>query len=301
MKRYLWLGVVLAAMITACGGGNPPGGGSGGGGGGGENYVNPNKTTATLSAVNKQLYAIAQPLALAGIPVPILVAPLPASVTPLNDFGWDCGSVVITGNRSDADNDGIPVSATYNGRCSWNYSGPEGSSSGYWEYKDLRIQDPDDHDPHAGASATGQVIFGYSGNGETLTWTWNLQNHEIAKQGGAFRFTYEGSWSVSATGGTYSLSYDLSGSWNPDNSTDPWGNGTLNANGSFNGSGSSCSNWQLNVTITDAHFNEGRIDGGRANFSGHDCDGDTENIAIVWSPTEVCITAEGHTSCVPNE
>ena len=293
-KRWIFVGAVLSVLLAACGTQAPNGGG-------GSSSVDPRDVAAPLSTANEQLYKLSEPLALAGVPVPLLFLPLSSGATPLDVASWNCGTVTVTGTLTDADGDGIPVNATYNGRCNWSYSGTEGSFSGYWQYNNLKVQDPDDADPEAGIKVSGAVEWGYSGNGQSLTWTWTLTQHDFVKQGGGYDFTYVGQWDISAPDGNYTFSYDLSGSWTPDDPNNPWGDGTLNASGSFSGSGPNCTGWSLQTTLTNVHYSAGRIDGGSASFSGTDCDGNATAFTVSWSPTEICVTVDSQQPiCGPN-
>ncbi|GEM90819.1 hypothetical protein ODE01S_22530 [Oceanithermus desulfurans NBRC 100063] len=257
---------------------------------------------APLSTANEQLYKLSEPLTLAGMPIPVLFLPFSSGAAPLDVASWDCDSVTVTGALTDADGDGIPVNASYNGRCTWSYSGGEGSFSGYWQYNDLNVQDPNDADPEAGIKVSGEVEWGFSGGGDSLTWTWTLTRHDLVKQGSQYDFDYEGSWQVDYNGDTYTFSYNLSGTWTPDDAQNPWGDGTLNAIGSFSGTDASCaSGWDLEVSLSGVHYTGGLIDSGTASFSGTDCDGTSTSVTITWSAAQVCITVDSQDPvCVPN-
>ncbi|ADR37476.1 hypothetical protein Ocepr_2025 [Oceanithermus profundus DSM 14977] len=293
-KRWIFVGAVLTVLLAACGTQAPSGGG-------GTSSIDPREVAGTLSTANEQLYDVSAPLGRVGIPVPLLLLPFSSGTAPLDVASWDCGSVTVTGTLTDTDGDGIPVNATYDGRCSWSYSGTEGSFSGYWEYRNLKVQDPDDADPAAGIKVNGVVEWGYSGGGQSLTWTWTLTQHDFVKQSGGYGFTYVGNWRIVVNDtDNYAFDYNLSGTWAPDTATDPWGNGTLNASGDFSGSGPACTGWSLQATLSGVHFNGGMIDGGSATYTGTDCDGTSVTFDVTWTPTQVCITAGGNTICVPN-
>ncbi|WP_456446701.1 hypothetical protein [Oceanithermus sp.] len=293
-QRWIFTGAVLALVLAACGTQKADGG---------SQAVDPRDVAATLSVANEQLYKISEPLQLAGMPVPLLIVPFSTGAVPLDVASWDCGSVTVAGTLTDADGDGIPVSATYNGRCTWSYSGTEGSFSGYWEYRNLKVEDPNDADSEAGIKVKGVVEWGYSGGGQSLTWIWTLTQHDFVKQGSGYAFTYTGNWQIVVNGSdNYTFDYNLSGTWVPDDANSPWGDGTLNASGSFSGSGTGCTGWSLQATLTDVHYSAGRIDGGSASFSGNDCDGTTTSFTVSWSPSEICVTVDPQQPpiCGPN-
>ncbi len=291
MRRF-WLlfGLFLFALLAGCGQQTAPNAG-------GEAMAQ--EVATTLQAADAQLYRIAEPLGIAGVPVPTAPFLFASGVAPLDTATWNCDSVTATGNLSDADDDGIPVNATFNGKCTWSYSGSEGSVSGSWEFQNLNVQDPNDADPTAGVKASGKVIWTLSAGGSTITWTWNLTRHDFVKQSGGYEFAYEGSWSVTTNDGSYTFEYNLTGAWTPDDPGDPWGDGVLTAEGQFDASGPSCADgWHLSVTLTNLHYQGDKIVSGNASFSGTDCDGNTGSVTIAWSPDQVCVTIDGNTVCV---
>jgi len=303
MKRvWLGFGVLLVLLLAACGGQAPAGnGGNGDDGSSGVPVVEPQDVAEVLSAANSQLYRLEQPLS-ALVPVPTLgLAPFAVGIAPLDTADWDCSPVTVTGDASDPDNDGIPVNATYNGKCTWSYSGSGGSFAGYWEYENVNVQDPDSDDPQAGVKVKGKVEWGITSTASSVASTWTITQHDLVKQGDDYKFDYVGNWVVTADGDTYSFNYDLSGTWTPDDMDDPWGDGTVNAEGRFGGSSSSCATgWSFSVNLSGVHLTADKIDAGTANYSGTDCDGDTTTVSVTWSATEVCITTDGNTVCVPN-
>ena len=291
-KYWLWFGLFLFALLAGCGQQGAPGGS------GGNNQASPQEVATTLQAVDAQLYKITEPLSKVGFPVPFVPLLLSEGVAPLDTATWDCASVTASGNLSDADDDGIPVNATFNGRCTWSYSGGGGSASGSWEFKDLNVQDPNDHDPDAGVKASGQVIWTFSYGSDSVTWRWTLTQHDFVKGSSGYSFTYRGSWTFQVSDGTYTEDYDLTGTWTPD-ASDPWGDGVLSANGRFSGNGPSCTNgWSLDVTLKSLHYQGGKIVSGTANFSGTDCEGNSGSVEITWHPTQVCFTTDSGSFCV---
>ncbi len=293
MRRF-WLlfGLFLFALLAGCGQQGPSSNG------GGNNQASSQAVATTLQEAEVQLFKITEPLGKAGFPIPLVPLLLSEDVAPLDTATWNCDSMTATGNLSDADDDGIPVNATFNGKCTWSYSGSEGSVSGSWEFQNLNVQDPNDADPTAGVKASGKVIWTFSAGGSTITWTWTLTQHDFEKGSSGYSFTYRGSWTIETSQGTFTEAYDLTGTWAPDDASDPWGDGVLSATGHFSGGGPSCTNgWSLDVTLTSLHYQGDKIVSGNASFSGTDCNGNTGSVTITWSPDQVCVKIDGNTVC----
>jgi len=267
MRKWLLGLMFLAGLLAACGGT------------GTTNTVDTEKTASALDNAFTQLYRVMEPLSQAGIFLPTFLS---AGVAPLDTATWDCSSVRVIGNTTDADGDGIPVNATYNGGCTWSYSGGGGTVSGRWEFSNVNVQDPNDADPDAGLKASGTITWTVSSAGTTYTFTWNLSKHEITRTENTWNFTYQGSWEATVGGDTYTFNYDLSGTWTPDNADDLWGNGSLSVTGDFSGSGPSCSGWSLSISAS-VHLSTCGVDSGTASLSGTDCDGKTCNLDITWA------------------
>jgi len=305
MKRIGMLVSVLALFVLGSCGQTPPAGG-GNGGGGTTPVVEPQDVAEVLGAAETQLYRLEAPLAQAGVPVPVLqFGPFSGGIAPLDTATWNCDPVNVTGDASDPDRDGVPANATYNGRCTWSYSGDQGSVEGYWEYRNVNVQDPDSNDPQAGVKVKGEVEWGVTVSGQgSVTFTWTITQHDLVKQGSGYSFHYKGTWTVDVPDETEDLvfNYDLSGTWTPDDLNEPWGNGTLSASGSFNGDGPGCDQgWSMEAKLTGIHYNGDKIDGGRAEYSGTDCDGQSAEVVVTWLPDTVCVSFDNHSVCFPND
>ena len=257
--------------------------------------LDPRQAAEPLAISSEQIYKLNQPLAMAGVPAFIIPMPLTEGVSSLDASDWDCSGVSISGNLGDADSDGIPINAVYDGRCTWEY--PDVSMSGYWEFDNLNIQDPSDSDPDAGIIASGGAAWSVTSSGSTLTLTWTFNKYELSKEGGNYDFTYEGSWRVTDGTNTYTFNHDLTGTWTPDDASDPWNDGVMSSVVAFNGSGPSCASWSANMQLNSAHYVDDKIINGSARFSLTDCSGDTSSGSISWSTTQVCVTVDGNTFC----
>ncbi len=298
-KRVM-VGAFALLLLVACGGQAPAGGGNDGNGQ--TPVANPQDLAAALSAASSQLYRLERPL-ITLVPVPVLgLAPFTVGVAPLDTVTWDCSPVTVTGNASDPDRDGIPVNATYDGRCTWSYSGSE-SAKGYWEYQKVNVQDPDSNDPQAGVRVKGVIKWGATATAAgSVNSTWTITRHDLVRKGDAYKFDYAGSWVVTLDRKVYTFNYDLSGTWTPDDMKHPWDNGTLSAEGRFSGNGPDCANgWTLDARLSGVHFTAEKIDAGKAYYSGTGCDGKAAAASVSWSATQVCITVKGKTVCAPND
>ncbi len=290
MKR-VWKTAFLAALfaLVSCGG-QPSGNGSG-------NVAEPQEVAGVLGVANQQLMKTEEPLMRAGIPVPMLpIKPFSAGPAPLDTASWDCSGVTVSGDTTDADDDGVPVDATYDGRCTWSYGGDGGSVSGYWEYDHVRVQDPNDHDADAGVKVSGTIRWGIHTMDGSIEATWRIVKHDLIKSGNARNFDYKGAWTFVVGGETYTVNYDLSGTWTPDDPSDPWGNGAVSASGSFSGAGPDCAGgWGVTFSLNALHFADCGIDGGSASYTVKDCDGNTCTLNVSWTG---CNGATDAGSCV---
>ena len=279
MKKWLiFVGLALLTALVACGG--QPSGGNGGGGG----SLDPRDVAAALGSAGEQTNRLAQSLSGAGVPVPVVAMPFSSGVAPLDTSTWNCDAVTASGDLTDADGDNIPVSATLNGRCTWSYNGGEESFHGYWEYDNLKVEDPSDTDPAAGIKASGKITWGFTSESGSLTMTWTIEKHDFVKQGSGFNFAYKGTWEANTDEESFSFNYDYSGTLTPDDMEDPWGNGTMSATGSFGvGPGNGCTNgWSVEFTLTNVHFATCGVDSGSADFTFNDCEGGSCTITIAW-------------------
>jgi len=207
-----------------------------------------------------------------------------ASTPVAQGFSWTCTGVQSSGDLSDPDHDGIPTNAHYTGHCTVN--DPQAGTFS-WSL-DFYIADAANSDPRAGFRSHGSVVWEAAGEGKM---TWTITHHDVVKQANsaAYDLTYEGKWQYqdyqdSSNDG--SISYDLSGTWTPDNPSassfiDLWNSGTLDVSGSVTFSGGGC------TTTTNLSFNlhyddSGCADRGSVSYSGQDCDGHACNVAASW-------------------
>ena len=303
MRKGLWVLVLLVGLLAACGGGGGSQNSGGGGGGGGTPAptVEPERTLGALEVNLAHFYRVTYAMHYAGFLVPVLPVPiLSAGAVPLDSYRWSCSEVRVTGDATDADDDGIPKNGVYNGSCQFTASSDTGGFQVSWRFQDLTVQDPDDRDPTAGLKASGTVEWAIDTGDRAYRATWNLNRFEFVRAGEVWNFVQEVDWSLYDGEDTVTLDYTLSGTWTPDDPEDPMAAGTLNGQSDYHGTASDCSGWQLHATFNNVHDNGQKIDGGSASLSGTDCDGESGSVTITWSPTQICYTSEGNTFCVPN-
>jgi len=288
MRKLWFLLVVLVFALAACGqqtGGNEN-----------ANTADPGEVVEALRATYDQMFSeLAADIPHLGIVNPTLLS-TSNGVAPLDTLTWDCTGVSATGNLTDADNDGIPANATYNGSCSWSYTSPEVTASFEWKLRDVNIEDADETDPIAGFRAKGEVVWEWTINSESGSITWNFDPHDWVRDGDHWNLDYEGEITWQSGGESGTLDYDLSGTWTPDDSNDPWGSGNLELSGDFTWTEGTCTS-TLEITYAEVHYNDdGAIDSGRLDFTVTEvCDdgsGDSVSCTLTWSgpgePTVSC-------------
>ncbi|WP_457630382.1 hypothetical protein [Oceanithermus sp.] len=247
LKRYSLAGVlvlVFLGLLASCGGSS----GTTDGDNVADGSASAQEVVANLSAGAGQLEEMNSALNNTGL----VFAPSffgAGEVAPLDTDYWSCSNEQVTGDATDADNDGIPVNATYVADCS--ISGSTGSLT--WHIN-LTAVDGNDGDPRGGYAINGKVAWVYDSAGENSSWTWNITRHNLTKTATGYDFVYEGSWVSSSTAsdeGDMTLSYNLNGSWtpaDPNATTGYWTNGTLNVDGTY-GLATAEYNYDIEYTI----------------------------------------------------
>lgn len=128
----------------------------------------------------------------------------------------DCANVTVSGSLADADADGVPAGATFNGQCSWSVSGNGETATFTLTFSNFRIEDPDDHDPMAGYKASGDISFSAQHASDTVTVQWSVTKNDLTKNSSSsFGYDYEGTWSWNDGSDNYSVPYLLTGTWTP--------------------------------------------------------------------------------------
>ena len=270
-KAFWWLLAlgILALGLGACNQTSTSGGDSGDSGG----AVAYENVISDLQGANSILVGLMGGL---GVPAPALIFPADAS-----EVTWNCSESGASGDLTDADDDGIPRSATLNGECTLTTS--EGTFT--WKWQDLSIKDPDDSDPEGGIEVSGRVVYEFaSSDGVTFSLTWTIETHRVVKgeAEGVYDYTIKGSWEARAGDEAYTVNYDLSGTWEP-NADDTGGHLVIEEGSSMSGSGPGCdSGWEVDISA-DLVYAECGIQSGSANVSGHDCDGNEGSCQFTWS------------------
>lgn len=221
-------------LLAACGGGDPGPGGDG-------NAALDQGEAETLSALATQsdrfLIAMLQdPFSLtlassttsASLPRPLTKL---LGQTPETDLGVLQSEECVTegGNTTDADNDGIPVSATYTIDC--DYSDPS-----YGSLKltgSFTFSDKDDNDPLSGYTAeVSDYDYTFSADGTNVTFSMDLAI-DLTVTADSYTADYTLNYDLSSAEGSGSLSYDYSLTYRPADASDPFAAGTFVVDGSL--------------------------------------------------------------------
>jgi len=144
--------------------------------------------------------------------------------SPVSD--WDCSESTVSGDPSDADDDGIAKNATYNIKCTKKFTNlPMFRDAVIVERTGtLTMKDADDNDPTSGYTSTGDITYSYM-NG-TFT-TEHKFNRSWTKQNGTYAYNHTNSWTWSAGDTSYGVEHAHAGSYTPDDANDPFAAGQL--------------------------------------------------------------------------
>ena len=143
---------------------------------------------------------------------------------------WDCSGSSVSGDASDADDDGIAKNATYTILCT--KSGFMGVTEAKREGT-LTMQDADDHDPHSGYASSGSFTYSYTVMGRTYSATRAFSRRWTGNAADGYGFDHTHSWTWRAAGREYKVEHARSGRFQPDDADDPFAAGDLSEQGSL--------------------------------------------------------------------
>ncbi len=144
--------------------------------------------------------------------------------SPVSD--WDCSESTVSGDVSDADDDGIAKNATYTIKCTKSFASLPmiGDTVVVERTGTLTMKDADDNDPTSGYTSTGDITYNYMNGAFTA-------EHEFSrswtKQNGTYAYDHTNAWTWSAGGVNYGVEHAHRGSYTPDDTADPFTAGQL--------------------------------------------------------------------------
>ena len=146
---------------------------------------------------------------------------------------WDCSGSSVSGDASDADDDGIAKNATYTVLCTKSFGFAGVSPFEAKREGTLTMQDADDHDPHSGYTSSGSFTYSYTFMGQTYSATRAFTRRWTGTAGSGYGFDHTHSWTWSAAGNEYKVEHERQGSYEPDDADDPFAAGDLSETGSL--------------------------------------------------------------------
>jgi len=141
---------------------------------------------------------------------------------------WDCSASTVSGDATDADDDGIAVNATYTIECTKGFDGLPmiGDFVTVEKTGTLTMQDADDDDPTSGYTSTGDITYTYMDGSFTTehqfsrNWTGNASS--------GYTYQHSNSWTWAADDEmSYKVEHSHSGSYSPDDASEPFAAGQL--------------------------------------------------------------------------
>ena len=173
----------------------------------------------------------------------------------------DC--TTLTGNETDADNDGIPVDLTLTADCDQTFEGGRFIFRG-----SVRIQDKDDTNPTSGYSLVYRDYeLTVSADGQTATIKLDM-NFDLTIGSGVYQADYDYDISVESPEGSGRIVFDYTVTYTPDNAADPFEAGTFTFDGSLQYS-SEGESYSMTTSSTGLHYSAtcGDFDSGSAQYA----------------------------------
>ncbi len=142
---------------------------------------------------------------------------------------WDCSASTVSGDATDADGDGVAVSATYNIQCTKGFANlpffddvvtVERSGT-------LVMQDADDGDPASGYRASGDFTYSYLDGTFSASHSYDRSWTRTAS---GYDYDHTNRWSWEAGGVSYAIEHTHGGSYTPDDTDHPFDAGWIQEN-----------------------------------------------------------------------
>ena len=286
MIKKLSIVAILALLLAACGntGNNNGSGGNAGNQATAVEAVEVNDQPANNGSdttLDKVIDDKGSDLGLTGNFMPDFSKFFEIVTSPVAD--WDCSGSSVSGDASDADDDGIAKNATYTIECT--KSGFLGVTEAKREGT-LTMQDADDNDPHSGYTSNGSFTYSYTLMGQTYSATREFSRQWTGNAADGYGFHHTHSWTWSAAGHEYKVEHDRQGSYDPDNADDPFAAGDLSETGTIEHTVKDQDNNIVSITVSESanlHLN------GRCNPPA-----DSGSITLSWADQSKTISL---TSC----
>ena len=145
---------------------------------------------------------------------------------------WDCSESTVSGDATDADDDGIAKNATYNIECVKDFAGLPIISELVTVKRTgtLTMKDADDNDPTSGYIANGDITFDYLDEAFTTKHLFSRNWSGNASSG--YDFDNRETWKWDEGGMELEVMQVHKGSYTPDDASDPFAAGQLIDNAS---------------------------------------------------------------------
>ncbi|WP_457630726.1 hypothetical protein [Oceanithermus sp.] len=139
---------------------------------------------------------------------------------------WDCSESSVTGDATDADDDGIARNATYTINCTKSFTQMPviGDVVTVERTGTLTMQDADDDDPNSGYTSSGDITYSY------LNDTFSVEHkfdRSWQKSGENYSYSHSNAWIWSAGDSSHTVKHAHTGTYIPDSAGDPFAAGQL--------------------------------------------------------------------------
>jgi len=134
---------------------------------------------------------------------------------------WDCSASSVSGDATDADDDGIAVNATYTIDCTKGFDSLPviGEAVTVKKTGTLTMKDADDNDPTSGYTSTGDITYSYLNETFTVEHkfdrSWN-------KGSSSYGYDHTSEWIWSSGDASVSTKHSHSGTYTPDDMGAPF-------------------------------------------------------------------------------
>jgi len=159
------------------------------------------------------------------MPMPAMEGFLAVFDSPIGE--WDCSESTVSGNATDADDDGIAVNATYNIKCSKSFASLPmvGDVITVERTGTLTMKDADDDDPTSGYTSTGDITFTYLD--ESFTTQHQFSRKWTGNATSGYSYQHSDAWTWTAGDMSYKVEHSHAGNYSPDDAEKPFDAGQL--------------------------------------------------------------------------